>query len=120
MKKAQESQKAKALWKMKRREKNTTTPRVKTISKEETRQDQHFGKSTSKIQLVRWTKALKCVDREASNSFIGDAFQISELKDESDASDGYQASKVKNGALHVIGVLRVLMVVMLRTTPHSI
>ena len=35
-------------------EKNTTIPRVKTTSKEETRQDQHFGKRTSKIQLWRW------------------------------------------------------------------
>ena len=37
-------------------EKDDTTPRVKSISKEETKQDQHFGKSTSKIQLMRWTK----------------------------------------------------------------
>ena len=41
---------------------NEGSPCVKTISKEETRQDWHFGKSTSKIQLLRWTKALKCVE----------------------------------------------------------
>ena len=40
---------------LKRRETNTTTPRVKTTWGE-TRQDQHFGKSTSKIQLLSWTK----------------------------------------------------------------
>ena len=43
-------------------------------------------------------------DSEAFNSFIGDGFQIPELKDESEASDGYQASNVNNEALHVIGL----------------
>ena len=40
----------------------------------------------------------------AFNSFIGDGLQIPELKDESEASDGYQAGNVNNEALHVIGL----------------
>ena len=41
--------KAKALWEIRQprmQEKNTTIPRVKTASWQETRQDEHFGKST--------------------------------------------------------------------------
>ena len=41
---------------------------------------------------------------EAFNSFIGDGFQIPELKSESEASDGYQAGNLNNEALHVIGL----------------
>ena len=41
---------------------------------------------------------------EAFNSFIGDGFQIPELKEESEASDGYQAGNVNNETLHVIGL----------------
>ena len=41
-------------------EKNTTTPRVKRISKEETKQDQHFEKHL-KNPIVALGKALKCV-----------------------------------------------------------
>ena len=33
---------------------------------------------------------------EAFNSFIGDGFQVPELKDESESSDGYQAGNVNN------------------------
>ena len=39
----------------------------------------------------------------ALNSFIGDGFQVPELKGESEAS-GYQAGNVNNEALHVIGL----------------
>ena len=38
VKKPQEAQKARALWKMKVQEKNTATPRMRKASKEETRQ----------------------------------------------------------------------------------
>ena len=41
---------------------------------------------------------------EAFNSFIGDGFQVPELKGEREASEGYQAGNVNNEALHVIGV----------------
>ena len=41
---------------------------------------------------------------EAFNSFIGDGFQVPELKGASEASDGYQAGNVNNEALHVIGL----------------
>ena len=55
----QQTQKAKALWKVKAAkdagEKYHDSTREVGI-KEEARQDQHFGKSTSKIQLLRWTK----------------------------------------------------------------
>ena len=60
VKKQQEAQKAKALWKMKAAkeagEEYDDPKRDDTTSDEETRQDGHFGKNTSKIQLVRWTK----------------------------------------------------------------
>ena len=42
--------------------------------------------------------------REAFNSFIGDGFQVPELKCESESSDGYQASNVNNEALYVVGL----------------
>ena len=51
MKKPQEAQKQPRM-----QEKNTTIPRANTTSGEEARQDEHFGESTSKIQLLRWTK----------------------------------------------------------------
>ena len=41
---------------------------------------------------------------EAFNAFIGDGFQVPELKGESEASDGYQAGNVNNETLHVIGL----------------
>ena len=37
---------------------------------------------------------------EAFNSFIGDGFQVPELKGESESSDSYQAGNVNNEALH--------------------
>ena len=50
-------------------------------------------------------------DSEAFNSFIGDGFEVPELKDGSEASDGDQAdssseNNVGNGALFVIGLHR--------------
>ena len=48
-------------------------------------------------------KKPSCVpNSEAFNSFIGDPFQVPELKGESESSDGYQAGNVNNEALHVI------------------
>ena len=41
---------------------------------------------------------------EVFNSFIGDGFQVPELKGESESSDGSQAGNVNNEALHVIGL----------------
>ena len=41
---------------------------------------------------------------EAFNSFIGDGFQVQELKGESQSSDAYQTGNVNNEALHVIGL----------------
>ena len=41
---------------------------------------------------------------EAFNSFIGNGYQVPELKGESESSDGHQAGNVKNEALHVIGL----------------
>ena len=37
---------------------------------------------------------------EAFHSFIGDGFQVPELKGESESSDSYQAGNVNNEALH--------------------
>ena len=41
---------------------------------------------------------------EAFNTFIGDGFQVPELKGESESSGGIQAGNVNNEALHVIGL----------------
>ena len=41
---------------------------------------------------------------EAFNSFIGDGFQVPELKGDSESSDSYQAGNVNNEALHAIGL----------------
>ena len=41
---------------------------------------------------------------ETFNSFIGDGFQVPELKGESESSDGYQAGNVGNDALFVNGL----------------
>ena len=41
---------------------------------------------------------------EALNSFIGDGFQVPELKGESESSGGIQAGNVNNEALQVIGL----------------
>ena len=41
---------------------------------------------------------------EAFNSFIGDGFQVPELKGESESSDSYQAGNVNNETLHVLGL----------------
>ena len=43
-------------------------------------------------------------DRDAFNSFIGDGFQVPEMKGGSDASDGDQADNVSNETLHVMGL----------------
>ena len=42
------------------------------------------------------------LNSEAFNSFIGDGFQVPELKGESESSDGYQAGNVNNEAFRVI------------------
>ena len=54
--------------------------------------------------LVMQKKQAFVPDSEAFTSFIGDGFQVPDLKGENEASENEQADNVSNEALYVIGL----------------
>ena len=58
-----------------------------------------MGRTVCSFFFVIQKKPAIVPNSEAFNSFIGDGFQVPELKGESESSDGYQAGNVNNEAL---------------------